>query len=390
MRAAAVVLLLATAFLTLSGCFDRRELNTLGIVIGVGIDKAETEGDTELTLQFADIAGHRASSGGKASKGGGAERLPYINVSNTGENINYLIRDMQHKMSRRVYLAHSQVIIMGEELAKQGVRDSLDFFARVPEARMTLYVFVAQGKAKDVLDVKPEFETTPSHEISQLIKDQKLTSQTPIVTEFEFVSKMTSKTTAAIAPIIRILEEGDKKMLSCAGSAVFKESVMVGELDEKQTRGMLFVNGEVKTGIINLNVLDTPASLEIRKAKSKVTPTLYDDGSVLFQVQIDEMGGLGDQTGTVNLSDPDNVPAVLSATEQAIKDEVQSAVDKSKELNADIFGFGEYIYRKYPKQWEEMKDKWDELYKNIKVEINVKCKADGNGRIVMPLAPEGA
>ena len=63
-------------------------------------------------------------------------------------------------MSRLIYVAHSQALIMSEDLARNGVRDSLDFFARAAEARMTVYVFVAEGKAKAILDVEPEFEKT--------------------------------------------------------------------------------------------------------------------------------------------------------------------------------------------------------------------------------------
>ena len=148
-QAAVVLLCLAS----LSGCFDRRELDTIGIVMGVAIDKAVAEGETELTIQMANPS--EKSGSDSKEKNGGSETKPFINVSSTGRNINYIVREMQNKMSRMIYVAHSQVIILGEELAKSGVRDVLDFFARAPEARMTLYVIVAKGKARDMLDITP-------------------------------------------------------------------------------------------------------------------------------------------------------------------------------------------------------------------------------------------
>lgn len=372
----------------LTGCFDRRELDTLGIVMGVAIDKAETEGETELTVQMVNPAGSQSSKSKDSKSGGSGGGDAYINVTGTGNNINYIIREMQHKMSRRIYVAHSQVIILGEELAKSGVRDALDFFARAPEARMTLYVFVSKGKAGEVLQVDPEFETMPSAEMTKMLKDQNITSHAPIVTEFEFVSAMVSKTTAAVAPVVSLEDEADgRKMMVVSGSAVFKESVMVGELGEEETRGLLYIKNKVKTGVIQLNILDTPATIEIRQAKSKVKPVLHTDGSAVFNVEVNVTVGLGDQSGSVNLADPDNAPAMLSAVEAAVKEEIQSTVLKSKELNADVFGFGEYLNRKYPDEWKKMKSKWDELYKNITVNVTVKAKADGSGRIVRPLVP---
>jgi spore germination protein KC len=252
---------------------------------------------------------------------------------------------------------------------------------------MTLYMFVAKGQAKDVLDVEPEFEKTPITEISKMLKDQKITSHAPIVTEFEFVSTMVSPTTSAVAPIVAIIEDDGKQRLDISGCAVFKKDTMCGELSETETRGLLFVKNKVKAGVIRLEVKGGTATVEIREASGKVTPVLYTDGTSEFNVTITTTVGLGDQSGTFNLSEPDNVQAMLDAARNAIRDEIRSAVDKSKELNADIFGFGEYLNRKYPGQWKQMKKKWDDLYKNVKINIDVKVKANGSGRIDKPLTP---
>jgi spore germination protein KC len=388
---AAKAVMLLVCLTCLSGCFDRRELDTMGIVLGVAIDKAETEGETELTVQMANPAG-KSGSGSKGKKsmekdGGGGGSQAFINVSDTGQNINYIIREMQHKMSRRIYVAHNQAIIIGEELAKNGVRDVLDFFARAPEARMTLNVFVAKGKAKDVMDINPEFEKVTSTELIKILKDQKLTAHAPIVTEFEFVNTMISKTTAAVAPIVKIINDGETDRLYVCGCAVFKQSVMVGELGENETRGLLIVKNQAKSGVMRLNIMDTPATVEIRHAKTKVTPVLYTDGNTVYNIEVEMTVGLGDQSGTVNLASPENMAAMVGAAEKEVKAEIESAVAKSKELNADVFGFGEYLNRKYPDEWKSMQKSWDELYKSITVTITVKAKADGSGRIEKPLAP---
>lgn len=385
--------IILSCIICLAGCFDRRELDTLGIVMGVAVDKAATEGDMELTVQMANPAeqSSKSKSKGKTAKGNegsGDTAKPYINVSDTGKNSNYIIREMQHKMSRRIYVAHSQVIVIGKDQAKVGVRDCLDFFARAAEARMTLTMFVAKEKAKDILDHMPEFEKLPSVELSKIIKDQKITSNAPLITEFEFIKAMISKTTAPVAPMVEVIEDNDKTRLKVSGCAVFKGSRMVGEFDNKQARGLLFVQSKVKTGVLLVSVQDTTATIEIREAKSKVEPILYTNGMTEINVDIDATLGLGDQSGTLNLSSLENELEFLDASQTAIKDEIQSAVDKSKELNADVFGFGEYLNRKYPDQWKDMKDHWNELYKNIKVNITVKAKGDGSGRIVRPLIPE--
>ncbi|SHH94673.1 spore germination protein KC [Sporobacter termitidis DSM 10068] len=378
----------------LTGCFDRRELDTLGIVMGVAIDKGKDEGDTELTVQMANPSGGKSESKGKASKedGGGSSgsSSAYINVSNAGKNMNFVVREMQNKMSRRIYVAHSEVLVMSEELARAGVRDCLDFFARAAEARMTPFVFISKGNAKDILEIEPEFEQLPSMELAKMLRDQKVTSHAPMTTEFDFVTNLMSKTTSAVAPIVSVINDGGIERLIVSGCAVFKQSKMVGEMDETDTRGLLFVQGKVKNGVFLADIQGETATIEIRDGQCKVTPILYTDGTAEFNVREEVTVGLGDQSGTYNLADPEHTQDLLNASQAVIKSEIQQAVDKSKELEADVFGFGEYIYRKYPEQWNQMKDKWDELYKNIKVNVTVVAKGDGSGRTVKPIAPDEA
>jgi spore germination protein KC len=45
-----------------------------------------------------------------------------------------------------------------------------------------------------------------------------------------------------------------------------------------------------------------------------------------------------------------------------------------KVMHADIFNFAEVFYRKYPKEWEQAKDKWDEVFPNVEVHIQVASK----------------
>ncbi len=100
------------------------------------------------------------------------------------------------------------------------------------------------------------------------------------------------------------------------------------------------------------------------------------------------MGGIGDQRGKVNLADPEAAQAILDATKRAIQNEAESALKKAKELDADIFGFGEEIRRKYPRRWAEMKARWDALFHDIEVRFEINTRLDGSGRLAQPITPK--
>ena len=65
-----------------------------------------------------------------------------------------------------------------------------------------------------------------------------------------------------------------------------------------------------------------------------------------------------------------------------------AAFDKSREFNADIFGFGEMLHKKYSNEWKTLKDNWDEIYPTIELNIDVESKIIKTDLLKKPAAPK--
>lgn len=378
------VLLLA---FTLSGCWNSKELDELAIVMGYGIDTGTDAGMIDMTAQIAVL--QSAPSGGSSSGGDSQSSSgeTYWNITRTGTSVFSILRDYTHESSRKLYSPHTQVLIFGEDLAKRGVRDSLDFFMRDHETRTTIWLLVAKDKASDIFSVKTKLSTDPSMNISDLMKAQINTSETPQIKILDFVERLLSDTTSPIAPIVKVSTDGSNSAIEVSGTAVFKQDKMVGELDEAQTRGLLWVLGKVESGIVQIDAPGGSADIEISSAMSDKSVELSDDGRVKVHVTVTASGNIGSQTGPDTLTTPENVKILEKNFSQRITDEIYTCLDKAKELDADIYGFGDMVYKKYPKQWESMEDNWDETFKNIDFELEVKVAIRGSGRIVKPAYP---
>jgi spore germination protein KC len=128
---------------TLSGCWDAEEINELGFVLCVAIDKA---GDGyEVTAQIAKAETYSKTPGGSSNQA--ANEKPFWVVSATGQTIFEAIRNMAAISPRRIFWAHIKVIIIGEDLARSDIHDLLDFFTRNPELRLRTLIAVTQGEA---------------------------------------------------------------------------------------------------------------------------------------------------------------------------------------------------------------------------------------------------
>ena len=369
----------------LSGCGNSRELNELGIVVGVGIDKGEAENSVKITAQVVKPA--QISSGGKNGGGGGDEA--YANFSETSRTVFAAIRGITNQSSRRLFFPHNQVLIVGKSAAEDGVTKYLDFFMRDPETRLNVYLLVAKESATDVLDTKSKLERVPANSISLMLDTEtRSASQEMGVRLKDFKEGLQLKTVAPVAPIIEITEENEKKTAVLNGMAVFKGDRMVGTLDKSEGRGLMWVLDKVKSGIIEVECSEgSLVGLEIVRAQGELSPELSGD-KVKIRVKIYEEGNIAEDAGEKDLSGPKEVACLEERKAEVIKGEIMAAVKKAQELDADIFGFGESVHEKYPEQWISMENKWDEIFPTVEVEIDVETKLRLMGRINAPSVPQ--
>lgn len=376
--------------LLLSGCWDRRELNTLALVSGVGLDVASTPNRIALTLQIIRPGEIKQPGAGAGGGGGGTASRSATRVgSSTGETVDQAIKNFITQTSRCVYFPHSQIIVIGKEAAKQGIYPLLDFFIRNPQPRPTSLVIIAAGRAADILHCEDGIEKIGAFGIARSIKAAADSSFTPVVSLQELTERLMSKTTASIAPLVEIYEEkestGEKmKRVRVRGTAVFKGDKLVGELGLKETRGLLWVLGKVKNGVITVPDHDGDQSLEIRHAHSKVQAELKKN-RLLVRVEIAVESVLGDQKSSKNLASPSGTSSLERMQTNFVHSDVLAALARSREMNADIFCFGEEFHRKYPEIWPELEARWDEIYKNIDVLVDVRSRVCDMGVIGEPL-----
>jgi len=365
----ATILLMITL---LFGCLDGRELSELEIVVGIGIDSADDPDSIKLTAQVVNV-----SQLGLSGSGGDPDSKPYWNAATTGTTIFEAIRQITYKTGNRLFVPHCEVVIYSKDVAKQGLYKHLDFFLRAIEMRLTSFILIAEGKAGEVLDAKPQTEELPAVNIYNLVKSYGFTSHLYDVTLKEFSSRLISEATAPVAPLIKVVQEGENKDVQVMGLAVFKEDKMIDELNMDETRGLLWVINEVKSGVL---IVPTPeesgvAVFEIETAKGKVKPEITDDGKIIMHIDIKLQANLSEQTTAEKLARPEIFEKLQDNMSEVVVQEIMSAYEKSSKTGSDIFGFGDMIHKKYNKKWhEQLEEDWEEIYKTIEFDIKVDSK----------------
>ena len=365
-----------------AGCGDARELNALIIVMGIGFDQ-DTENPDDILLTSQIVLSEKI---GVTEGGAGSADKPYCNVESAAENTFEAVRKYTHIVCGKLYLSHNEVFVFGKDTAKKGIREYMDFFIRAKETRPTTTLVVSDTTASAVLDVEPKANLLPAININKLIEAQVNNSQALEVNIQDYVSTMLSESIAFVAPMISIETQGENKLLAIRGMAVFKGDKMVGELDKNETRGLLWVKGEVKTGVINVTYNDQIISIEIKSSETKVIPEIKDK-KIIMHIHIVEDGVMTMQSGTQNVATVEDLPKISDCVKDVIEEEITLVFEHAKQLGCDIFGFGELLNKYENRQWEKIKDNWDALFETIQLDIKIETNISGTGVITKPAVP---
>jgi len=379
MKKCMFVLLILSLFLT--GCWDRRELNELGIALALGIDKVEDE--YQVTAQVVVPSEISMRSTG---------RSPVTLFKANGETIYEALRKITKNSPRKIYPGHLRMLVIGEDLAEEGIGESLEFLSRDWEFRSDFYVVIAKDMtAEEILNVTTTLEAIPANKMFNTLKTSEAAwAATSGIVLDELITNLTNEGKEAV--LTGILVTGNQEIGTSKQNvesitpearivydqlAVFKKDKLLGWLTEQESRGYNDITNTVENTI---SVISCPKegkiSIEIIQLKSDIKGKM-NKGKPEVDVNIKVKGNVGDVECAINLSEPKTIAELEKITKKDMEDTINQTIETvQKQYESDIFGFGEAIHRSNPKEWKKIKEQWDkggfsELTANVKVDVKL-------------------
>lgn len=406
----AVLLLLA-----LPGCWDYREVEEMGHVMLTALDlspRGKIQLQVQVLVPAALAGGGGGGAGGMASGGGrGGGRKPYRHYLAEADTLFEAFRELTTKAPRRLFFAHNQVILVGERLAREkGVGPMLDFFERNPQIRRSTWILVARGDLKELMDVSSVLDPLPGRHILGVIDNRDLSSRVAATRLVDFMEMLESPGKEAYTGVAEMvpsetasriglspssLGPDPSKDIKLTGAAVFRGDKLAGFLDQKETRGLLWVQGEVKGGPVEFELPEGGGRLAVEILRAgrgavKLEPSLI-EGQLSMRVKIKTRVNLVEvQVPGLELGDPQVIALLEEELARAIRQEVEAALARlQRDYRADAFGFGEAVHRKYPQAWKQLKGEWKDYFAAMPVAVEVKTSIRRAGLIKKSLEPKG-
>lgn len=304
-----LVLILSLLIASGSGCWSRVEIEKMSFISMIGVDRA---GDGELLVSYQIVVPRSLARG--PGGGGSTQEPPFYVVSVKAPTLADSLSKLAEESPRVVRLRQLNGIIFGEDLARSGLGPTLDFFGRHWEVRRSVWVLVAKGRAQDILTRGiPVQERLPGSAIKIFMERRpSLTSTSYPIVLGDFLTYLTRAGQEPIAASVELYpvrelegREGGEKQgsdvggkaaegrieLAFKGAGVFLHDRLIQFLEPRETRGVLWVQGKVKGGVIDVpaGANNVWASLVTDRESTRVFPQLTKNG-IRFKIEIRETG----------------------------------------------------------------------------------------------------
>lgn len=357
-----VALVCALLLGLLTGCGGRgwlpyaREMGDTALLRTVGLDTAGSQ--VELTV----------STGSRA---GGQDALV---LSAYGPSIPAAALAVQSLGNSYVYYGHVDQLLLGEELAVQGVDSVVDYLARESELGLGVQLWlVRSGTAGQAIRAAGS-QGIPER-LAQLNTDSQVGAANIGRSAAQLMSVL-ARQGSTYLPAVALLEaregdgsEGGKQVLVPCGYAIVRQGKLVCWVDDETARGIELMEGQVCGQVDVLTLSDgTKVSLAVDAARTRCRP-VFREGELTGLDVTCELTARVAQTGR-KLSQEDLAQAQLHL-ELLQGDRMVQALELGQYWDADYLDLKRKLQLARPDQKAAIQEQWEQAYRalNIRVEV---------------------
>ena len=371
------IYIISNVFLS-TGCWNYREVEQLGLAAGVAIDKDNDNNNYIVTAELINTEPSRGST-----------KVSSQLFSARGKTIFDAVRNLILVTGKKIYWGHTKVIIINENIASNGIVPVIDWINRDSEPRQDTWILISHSiTARDVLKQKIPLTDVTSLHLNEIIRSQNPIYKFPQMDIWRFRRDISSNTTSAIAPVVKIEKVNEFTFPEIYGTAVFKQDKLVGYLDGEETMDLLFIKNKIHECSLVMKQpdnTDTDVSLEIFKSKTKINST-YQNENFTMDINIDTVVAIDEIAGTKNFIDEPGRSKLEKDAEQLLKTRIEILLKKVQtNYKSDIFGFGDLIKRQHPDIWKNIPYTDEKVFSKMQFNVNVDLTIKGSGKISKPI-----
>lgn len=367
MKIVKLVLIIVLCTATLTGCWDKIEIEDRIFVLGIGIDKARAD---EKVLPTDRYVINFASPIVGALKNGGPETFStYKTVSSI---FTFGLNQMYERMDKRLSFQHTRIMIFGEDLMKdeQLFREVLDATGRAHDFHRNMYVFAVPGRADEVFQVKPKFSNLLAMYISGIAENSTYQSSIYKMPAYQMYDNLINTDGNTVIPTLRASKEEAK----VSGVGIIKNYKLIDYLDDKDSETLNWLNNKAKGGMIEGKYGGILVPYSYYNFQTKLVLDKVENNKIYLTYKMETEGSAEEFIWDQKLLDQNVLNELQSSIQKNIEERSSKLISKfQNDYKIDLIGVGSYL-RKYHSDIYKSIEKDYDTYFATNVVINIQPK----------------
>ena len=405
----AIIISLLSAFNEYSN--SAQNIDDLSYAVAIGVDVGETA-KYRISLQLTTMESSATESAISDSSQGSSGGESSSNSSSSDTSSNYIIQTMETDsidsalniansyINKTINLSHCKILLVSEEIAKQGVEPLVNSLINKVETRPDCSIIVSKIPADEFDGEKrPKIEDLISkyYDVASNIETGRGYSETIKLNEFyltlndtfyqPYASLGTTYNTTKNTNDKNVSSDLDtqsktlvtnseKESVEVMGLAVFKKDKLVGSLNANQTLSHQLLTNELDFSTLNIiSPFNPNETLDIyistfKKPKIKVH---IQNSSPFVQINLYVAARIVSfNSYEINLLTEEKLNLIQNTVKSHLESQVYDYLNKTaKEFNSDISGLGRYAVKNFRTTNDWNNYNWLENYQNSAFKVNV-------------------
>jgi Ger(x)C family germination protein len=360
-RKKALIILLFCA--TLCGCASGAEdPENRRIITALGLDCA-SEGHIRVTMRSVTLNPGLQGELALAK----VEKKGFIVQSTTAKGIAQALQQLQLRDEQSHFIGQCKVIVLGEDLCRNGIFHQLAPLTRPPILPPTAFLVSAKGAAKAILNLQFEGSEANRLKILHYLCKQDVPFRLTRLWELNQAVLDPLKD-----PLLPLSEPQNDNSLLLKGLALFKGDRMIGELSMDESILLAIAGNFLKTAVLTISLKKTKfATFKIHDYGSRIEGDYRGNRpNFLFRIKLNLI--LREQSLYPLPLACGELFQLTRKTKKTLEQRFQYLFAKLQRLKTDPLALGERLRIQQPKHFRF--NRWKQEYPNASFKVDLRLK----------------
>lgn len=366
-----LLICILASMIILVGCWDMVEIDRRIFVGIVGIDVSDEPNKYTFYFSIPIAREIMGGEGGGGGGGGGGESVELLTTE--AYSLVDAARNLALRINRDMYFEHMRIVVIGEDVAREHLRNILNPFARQTELNRRSRIAICKGKVENVMQVKPWSERLKAEYMESLYAARAMSGKFVEMDLGDFFRSLYSQNGNTLVSKIT----PNSTEVNIGGAGVIKNFSFVGWLNEEETQGINFFLGKIRGGDIVVEDIWGGGTITFTMLGEKTKLSLKAAEPIPeFTLEVNVTGNIASTPHHTTYHhiklESEDIEKLEDIISKEIKSQILKGVNKLQQTyRVDLLKLGDHLRKYEPKLWAKYEKDWEDIFPDVNIDINV-------------------